>query len=67
MAEAVEERATEPSFPRGVEARPSVRFRSGRRIGRLTAYFRHENDPYARILAFVKTEDQRGPRARRPA
>jgi hypothetical protein len=56
----VESALNEPSFPHGMEARLKVSFASGRRIGRITAYFRHETDPYARLLAFVETKDQRG-------
>lgn len=49
----------EPSFPHGMEARLKVSFSSGRRIGRLTAYFRHETDPYAGTVAFVEDHEQR--------
>ena len=54
ITERVEKTAAEPSFPHGMEARLKVHFSSGRRIGRLAAYFRQETDPYARVLAFVE-------------
>lgn len=56
----MEKTAKEPRFPRGLEARLEVRFSSGRKLGRITAYFRHASDPYAPLKAFVETEDQRG-------
>lgn len=59
VEERIEKTASEVSFPHGMEARLAVRFQSGRRIGRVQAFFRHEADPYARLLAFVETEDQR--------
>ena len=59
ITEAPEPTSDEPAFVHGYEARLKVSFSSGRRIGRLTAYFRHETDPYVRPVTFVETQEQR--------
>ncbi len=55
----VEPSPDECTFSHGYEARLRVSFSSGRKIGRLTAYFRHETYPYAGTVAFVEDYAQR--------
>ena len=51
--------ADEPRFTHGYEGRLTISFDSGRKIGRLSAFFVHESDPFARQLAFVEDYEQR--------